>query len=132
MPFRDPEQRRANAREYKRRRREAERLGRAPAPAVIDVSGSPVRLSARRWELACGLHTAAQPLTTCPVCACAAEETNASVAALMAKRGHHAATAAKSMATKIERYGSARHNAPPPKSNAVTLREARRAKAGAA
>jgi hypothetical protein len=97
----------------------------APLPAIEVPTGPAVRVSARRWALACGVHTAARPLELCPVCARAAEETVARVDELMSTRGH-AGAGTKAVATKIERYGSARHGAPPPKSNAVTLREARR------
>lgn len=98
------------------------------APAVVVPTGPAVRVSARRWALACLIHTAARPLELCPVCARAAEETLARVDLLMSTRGH-AGSGAKAVATKIERYGSARHGAPPPKSNAVTLRESRKAAA---
>lgn len=91
-------------------------------------AGPAERVSARRWLLACGVHTSRRALELCPVCARATEETVARVDLLMSTRGH-AGSGAKAVATKIERYGSARHGAPPPKSNAVTLREARKAAA---
>lgn len=81
-----------------------------------------------RFLLACGIHTAAHALDVCPACAQAAEETAARLDEVMAGRGH-AVAGAKGKATKIERYGSARGPAVPPKFNAVTIREARERKA---
>lgn len=89
------------------------------------VSGPATRLNQHTWALACGIHTARRALRTCPVCARAYEETVAHVDEVLAER-RWLHTGAKAVATKIERYGSTRHNAPPPKSNAVTLREARK------
>lgn len=96
-----------------------------PLTTIEVPTGPAVRVSARRWALACGVHTAARALDLCPVCARAAEETVARVDELMSTRGH-AGAGTKAVATKIARYGNARHGAPAPKSNAVTLREARR------
>ena len=72
------------------------------------VAGAPVRLDEGRWELACGLHSAARRLTRCPACDRAHAET---LAALDSDRlGAHLRELARrerAVTRRVEVYGSA-------------------------